>query len=132
MLSQRKQAGVHNVIEPLLAFVIIAIVAAIVVPKFTGKPVSAGIRHKATENDISCIKSALYSFRSDNGRYPTTHEGLQALVANPANLQDWRRYMVKIPVDPWGQRYIYRCPGSDGRDFDLTYLDPTTGAEAPQ
>jgi general secretion pathway protein G len=128
--NRRRVRGAFTLIELLLVMVIIAILAAIVVPKFTGQGEKA--RYHAAQQDISNIKTALGTFEVENGRYPTTEEGLQALVTNPGNLKDWSQGLEKVPMSPWGQAYIYRCPGSSGADYDLTFTDPKTGQEAPQ
>jgi general secretion pathway protein G len=68
------------------------------------------------------MKTALGMFQIDNGRYPTTQEGLKALIENPSeSLTPWHKYMDKdaIPVDPWGNPYIYRQPGANGKDYDV-------------
>jgi len=119
-------------IELLLVMVIIAILAAIVVPKMTGRTEQARItRAKA---DISSIKTALNAFEIDNGRFPTTEEGLQALVTEPSNLQKpdsangvtgWKQMLDKVPTDPWGHPYVYRSPGSNNQDFDLFSTGPS-------
>jgi general secretion pathway protein G len=92
--------------------------APIVVPKFTG-----GIgesRITVADTDISNLKVALDAFEIDNGRFPTTGEGLNALVSPPPGLPNWTRaYLLQVPIDPWGHPYIYRCPGTNGKDFDL-------------
>ena len=68
---------------------------------------------------------ALQRFETDNGRFPTTEEGLQALVENPGNLPNWKHsYIEKLPNDPWGHPYIYRCPGTGSKDFDLLSCGP--------
>jgi general secretion pathway protein G len=126
-----RRRGGFTLIELLLVMVIIAILAAIVVPKMTGRTEQARItRAKA---DISSIKTALNAFEIDNGRYPTTEEGLQALVTRPGDLATsdsngstgWKQMLDKVPTDPWGHPYIYRCPGSNGQDFDLLSTGPS-------
>jgi len=129
-VHRNRKRNAFTLIELLLVMVIIAILAAIVVPKFTGQGEKA--RYHAAQQDISNVKTALGTFEVENGRYPTTEEGLQALVVNPGSLKDWSQGLEKVPTDPWGHAYIYRCPGSTGSDYDLTYTDPKTGQEAVQ
>jgi type II secretion system protein G len=74
--------------------------------------------------DLSAIKVALNLFELQNERFPTTDEGLKALVTNPGKLDHWEKTLDKLPQDPWGHPYIYRCPGSDGQDFDLLSAGP--------
>jgi general secretion pathway protein G len=112
-----------TLIELLLVMVIIAILAAIVVPKFTGKKLDAQI--KAAQQDISTIKTQLAVFEIDNGHFPTQEEGLSALVTNPGNLQNWKPYLDKLPLDPWGRAYVYHFPGTSGQDFDLYSTGPS-------
>jgi len=82
-------------------------------------------RHNPHAADISNFMTQLSVFEIDNGRYPTTSEGLKALVSNPGNLPTWTHpYMTQIPLDPWGRSYVYRCPGSNGHDFDIYSVGP--------
>jgi general secretion pathway protein G len=107
-----------TLIELMLVMVILAILAAVVVPRFSGKSEQA--RQTKAIADIATLKGALQRFEIENGRYPTTEEGLQALVEKPAGLDSWKSaYIDQLMNDPWGQPYIYRCPGSNGKDFDL-------------
>jgi general secretion pathway protein G len=74
--------------------------------------------------DIRLLKTAIGLFEMDNGRYPTTKEGLDALVQKPAgNLPNWHPYLDRAQVDPWGHPYVYTCPGSKS-DFDLYSCGP--------
>ncbi len=112
-----------TLIELLLVMVILAILAAVVVPKFTGRTEQA--RETAAKTDLANLKTSLGAFEIDTGRFPTTDEGLNALITPPADIQGWRKpYLDKIPLDPWGHPYIYRSPGSDNRDFDLFSTGP--------
>jgi len=83
----RTTAAGFTLIELLLVMVILAILAAVVVPKFTGSTLRAQMT--AAKTDISNLKVALDAFEIDNGRFPTTEEGLTALIANPADLANW-------------------------------------------
>ena len=106
--------------------VIIAILAAIVVPKFTNRIEDSRI--KAAKADISNLKTALGLFEIDNGRFPTSAEGIGALINNPSNLPNWHKVLDKttVPVDPWGNAYIYRSPDSSGNagSYDLLSSGP--------
>jgi general secretion pathway protein G len=126
--SRRSQAGrlVHRgftLIELLLVMVIISILAAIVVPRFAGQGEKARI--KAAIADMSNIKTQLQTFEIDNGRFPTTDEGIQALVTNPANLPNWSKGLDKVPLDPWAHPYHYSSPGANGDDFELYSTGPS-------
>jgi general secretion pathway protein G len=111
-------------IELLLVLVILAILAAVVVPKFTGRTEQA--KQSAAKAQISLFKTSLGMFETDTGRFPTSEEGLQALVDKPGDLQGWKQggYADKIPPDPWGNAYVYRCPGANGKDYDLFSMGP--------
>ncbi len=112
-----------TLIELLLVLVILAILAAVVVPKFTGRTEQA--RQSAAKADIASLKVALSVFETDTGRFPTTEEGMQALVDKPPELQGWQHsYVEKVPNDPWGHPYIYRCPGAGNKDFDVVSSGP--------
>jgi general secretion pathway protein G len=107
-----------TLIELLLVMVILGILAAVVVPKIVGRGEDA--KKAAAKTDISTMSGALDQFEIDNGQFPTAEQGLNALVENPGNLPNWKHsYIDKLPKDPWGQPYIYRCPGNNGKDYDL-------------
>jgi len=78
-------------------------------------------KNTKAQADLSTLKQALTAFDIDNGRFPTTSEGLQALITKPADLPNWQKTLDKntLPMDPWGRPYIYRSPGNNGTDFDL-------------
>jgi general secretion pathway protein G len=86
--------------------------------------------------DIYSMKTALDSFNTDNGRYPTNAEGLQALITNPGNLQNWKRELnwggatSTIPTDPWHHDFIYRVPGM-GKPYELFSAGPDGIAGTP-
>ena len=102
--------GGFTLIELLLVLVILAVLAAVVVPKFTGRTEQARIA--AAKADISSIDLQLDAFEVDAGRYPSTEEGLTALMTPPATVKAWHGpYLKKPPMDPWGRPYVYRFPG---------------------
>jgi len=114
-----------TLIELLLVLVILATLAAIVVPKFTRRTEQAKLTAAATE--ISYIELALDTFEVDCGRYPTTEEGLKALVEQPSNADGWHDPYIKrgVPSDPWGNAYLYRCPGQHNPSgYDLYSFGP--------
>ena len=115
-----------TLIELLLVLVILAVLAAVVVPRFTKRSEQA--KTTAAKTDIANIELVLNAFEVDCGRYPTTEEGLGALLAQPAGLKGWKtRYLSKrtLPKDPWGNPYVYSCPGQHNTDgFDLHTLGP--------
>ncbi|MBI4839103.1 MAG: type II secretion system major pseudopilin GspG [Nitrospirae bacterium] len=108
-----------TLIELMVVMIILGLLAAIVVPKFIGKVGPA--KQKAAQAQIELLGTALDSFHLDVGRYPTTAEGLQALITRPAGADDWKGPYLKkqeIPLDPWGNPYHYDSPGSRG-EYDL-------------
>ncbi len=125
--SLRLRRAGFTLIELLLVLVILAILAAIVVPMFVGRAEQARVTRAQT--DISNISSALDTFEIDNGSYPTTAEGLQALIVQPPNMPNWHGPYLKgnsVPLDPWGHPYQYRCPGQHSTDgYDLYSYGPS-------
>lgn len=124
----RRSRG-FTLVELLLVLVILAVLAMVVVPKFTGRSEQA--RETAAQTDIANLETALDAFEVDCGRFPNSDEGLRALVERPANVQNWRGPYIKrgIPVDPWGNAYVYRYPGSrNPSGYDLSSLG-TDGRE---
>ena len=114
-----------TLIELLLVLVILAILAAVVVPKFTNKSEMA--RKAAAKTDIANMETALDSFEVESGRFPTTEEGLGALIQPPANIKAWGGPYLKrgIPTDPWGNPYAYRFPGQyNATGYDLFSFGP--------
>ncbi len=117
-VRSRRHPTAFTLIELLLVMVILAILAAVVVPKFTGRTQQAQIA--AAKSDIASLKLALTAFETDNSRFPTQEEGLNALVNKPADLDTWKHaYIEQVRKDPWGHDYIYRYPSQTGKDFDL-------------
>ncbi|MCC6239299.1 MAG: type II secretion system major pseudopilin GspG [Phycisphaerales bacterium] len=114
-----------TLMELLLVLVILGVLAALVIPKFTGRSEQA--RETAAKADIASIKLAINTFEIDNGRYPTTDEGLGALITKPANVSGWRQPYLDggMPKDPWGNEYQYRYPGQrNAQGFDLWSFGP--------
>lgn len=117
-----------TLVEIILVVVIIALLSGLVLTKIAGKGKQA--RTAAAQAQIANFKSALNSFEIDCGRFPTTDEGLAALIIRPASLGDnvqWRAYLDdnKIPLDPWGKPYIYQSPGTINVDgFDIYSAGP--------
>ncbi len=124
-LATRGSAG-FTLIELLLVLVILAVLAVVVVPKFTGRSQQA--KEAAAGTDISNVSMALDAFEIDCGRYPTTEEGLGALIQQPGDLTDWKGPYLKknhVPVDPWKTPYVYRFPGQHNqRGYDLYSYGP--------
>jgi general secretion pathway protein G len=114
----RRQAGV-TLIEMMVVVVIIALFAALVLPRMMGQADKA--RKTAARAQINAFMTALGSYKLDTGGYPTTEQGLQALRAKPENVNGWQGpYTDKeIDNDPWGHPYLYHFPGEHGDEPDL-------------
>ena len=113
-----------TLIELLLVLVILGILAAIVVPKFSGRTEQARIT--AARTQISAFSTALDAFEVDNGYYPKGRDGLLDLVQQPRDAQNWRGpYLKEVPKDPWDNDYVYECPGKmNSSSYDLTSVGP--------
>jgi general secretion pathway protein G len=122
--SQSHLRRAFTLIELLLVLVILAVLAAVVVPKFTGRTDDAKI--KATKAELAILEGALDRFEIDNGRFPPTEGGLQDLVRAPSYANNWKGpYIKAVPQDKWGNAYIYRAPGQHNADsFDLYSMGP--------
>ena len=107
-----------TLLEIMVVVVIIGLLAAIVAPSFIGQIDTAAINRAKT--DIRGIETALNLYRLDNFRYPSTTDGLQALVTNPGetNAPNWRQQLPRMPLDPWEKPYLYAHPGQHG-EFDV-------------
>jgi len=117
-------AAGFTLIELMVVIVILGLLAAIVVPNVVGRTDQA--RYTAAEAQIEVLKNALKLYKLDNGLYPTTEQGLESLVRKPGagtTARNWREggYLDKqdLPIDPWGNQYIYISPGQNNPDFDL-------------
>jgi general secretion pathway protein G len=120
-----RSRGGFTLVELLLVLVILAILAVVVVPKFTGRSKQA--RVTAARTDIANIEVALDTFEIDCSRYPTTEEGIGALVSQPSGLSDWKGPYLKrgTPRDPWRNAYVYQFPGRrNPNGYDLYSYGP--------
>jgi len=122
-----------TLIEVMVVIVIIAILAALIVPKVMSRPDEA--RVSAARQDIGAIIQALKLYKLDNMRYPTTEQGLQALVKKTSTApvpENWKGngYLEKLPKDPWGTPYLYLQPGLHGEIDVMSYgADREAGGE---
>ena len=117
----RKDSG-FTLIEIMVVVVILGILAAIVVPKIMSRPDEARI--VKARQDILAVQSALDLYRLDNGIYPTTDQGLSALVEMPRSQPtptNWKSYLKSLPIDPWNHPYQYLNPGEHG-EIDIFHL----------
>ncbi|HKF96551.1 MAG TPA: type II secretion system major pseudopilin GspG [Gammaproteobacteria bacterium] len=118
---RRRAASGFTLIEVMVVVVILSILAAIVVPNVMSSPDEARI--VKAKQDIRALESALNLYRLDNYVYPSTEQGIQALVTRPTTPpepQNWKAegYIDRLPTDPWGHPYQYLSPGQNG-EFDL-------------
>jgi len=114
-----------TLIELLLVLVILSILAAVVVPKFTSSSEKA--KRTAATTDISTLEGAVDRFELDAGRFPTNEEGLDVLAQQPtATVKAWHGpYVKRVPKDPWGNPYMYRYPGQGNvNGFDILSYGP--------
>lgn len=121
--NSSKKKG-FTLLELMVVLVILGALIGLIAPNILGRSDDAKISVAKTQ--MSNIISALNFYKLDNGNYPSTAQGLQALVSKPSGFpeaKNWKSdgYMPKIALDPWGNEFIYISPGSEG-DFDLLTL----------
>jgi len=124
-----------TLIEIMVVVIIIGLLAAVIVPSVISKVDEA--RVVKAKQDIQSLETALTMFRLDNSKYPTTDQGLTALVQQPTDpsIRHWRQggYLQRVSKDPWGADYQYVFPGTHGKDYDLYTLgaDGQPGGDGP-
>ena len=120
--ARSRTAAGFTLLELLVVILIIGLLTGIVAPRFLSQ--IGRSETTAAKAQIANFDKALEAFRIDMGRYPTESEGLKALVVPPAGDARWRGPYMKddIPNDPWGTPYVYHCPSTRGKDFDLISL----------
>lgn len=124
-MIKRDQRG-FTLIEIMVVVVILGILAGIVVPRLLDEPEKA--RRTTAATQIRSLEEALAMFKLENGFFPSTEQGLKALVEKPTIGREAKRYkdggyINKVPLDPWGDVYLYLSPGVHG-DFDLFSYGP--------
>lgn len=114
-VTLKRNARGFTLIEVMVVIVILSVLAALIVPRIMSRPDEA--RAVAAKQDVAQVLQALKLYRLDNFRYPSTQQGLQALVVKPTLEpvpQRWQSYLDKLPKDPWGNPYQYLSPGIKG------------------
>jgi len=119
----RRDAG-FTLIELLLVIAILGVLAALIVPKFAGRTEQA--RVAAAQSDIATMGTQLDAYEVDNGSYPRGQTGLNDLITQPRDAQNWRGpYIKDLKADPWGNAYLYAYPGKNNASgYDLSSMGP--------
>ncbi len=126
-LRMQAPSGLHSgrgfqgftLLELLVVILIIGLLTGVVAPRFLGQVGRSEVT--AARAQLDAFDKALQGYRIDTGRFPSTAQGLRALVSQPVDESRWRGPYLQsdVPLDPWGTPYQYRAPGSNGRDYDL-------------
>jgi general secretion pathway protein G len=113
-----------TLIELLVVVLIVGLLVGIVGPRFFGQVSKSEIT--AARAQLDAFDKALQAYRMDVGRFPSESEGLRPLLSKPNDDPRWRGPYLQgsVPLDPWGTPYVYRVPGPQGRDFELTSYGP--------
>ncbi len=108
-----------TLLELLVVILIIGLLTGIIAPRFMSQISRSEVTTARAQMDA--FRKAIEAFRIDNGRYPTTAEGLDALVTAPSGSTRWNGPYLQgaIPLDPWGTKYQYQAPGPNGRDYEI-------------
>jgi len=125
-LTRARRAAGFTLIEIMVVVVIIGLLAAFIVPQVMGRVDEARITK--VKGDIQMLETALSMYRLDTARFPTTDQGLVALVKKPddPSVRNWKSggYLSRVSKDPWGNDYRYAYPGQRGREYDLYSVGP--------
>ena len=134
-MDRRRSPRGFTLIEIVIAVAILAVLAALMIPRVIGRVDDA--RTARAQSDVQALTTALNLYRLDNYAYPSTEQGLDALVAQPGGspeARNWRQggYIEQLPKDPWGNDYQYLSPGQRG-EIDVYSLgaDGQLGGEGP-
>jgi general secretion pathway protein G len=125
-MRRRHRAVGFTLVEVMVVVIILGVLAALIVPRVIGRTDEA--RAVAARQDVAAVMQALKLYRLDNGRYPSSEQGLQALVSKPTLEplpSNWKSYLDRLPKDPWGNPYQMLNPGIHG-EIDVF----TLGADA--
>jgi len=129
-LRHSKTQRGFTLVEMLLVLMILATLAAVVLPKMVGRTKQAKVT--AAQTQIANFKTALDAFEVDTGNYPRGRNGLNDLMVQPREVTGWHGpYLEAIPKDPWGNDYIYECPGKrNPSSYDISSPGPP-GEDSP-
>lgn len=129
--SRRRIQSGFTLIELMVVLLIIGVLAALIVPNVLDRADDA--RATAAKTDVNNLMQALKLYKLDNQRYPTSEQGLQALLTKPASAPvpaNWKSYLDKLPNDPWGRAYVYLNPGIKGEIDVMSFgADGQAGGE---
>jgi general secretion pathway protein G len=124
MVNSMKQKTGFTLLELMVVLIILSLLAMLALPRFFGRVDEAKVT--TTRVQIQNLETALRLFYLDNGFYPTTEQGLKALVEKPGDVKNWREggYLEKgaVPKDSWGNDFIYHAPGDAGREYEISSL----------
>lgn len=124
LASQARQSG-FTLIEIMVVVIIIGLLASVAVPTVMDRVDESRIQK--AKADFKALQTALKLYRIDNFVYPTTEQGLEALVSKPSIApvpRNWKSsgYIDQLQLDPWGRAYLYSSPGENGKDYDIYTL----------
>ena len=129
MITMRKNRKGFTLIEIMVVVIILGLLAGLVLPRILGREEEARIN--AAKTQIRAFESALDGFKLDNGFYPSTEQGLDALITSPETGRVPRKWKeggylkpARIPKDPWGNNYLYFAPGNEGREYEIISYGP--------
>lgn len=126
MLHQKSYAArrAFSFLEIMLVVMIIGIMLAVIGPRLVGKSKKAKIT--ATKLQMQNVAQALGMYEADNGEFPSTEQGLEALVEQPNDVDEdtWQKYLDDVPLDSWKKKFDYKYPGENGEDFNLISSGP--------
>lgn len=130
-ITRRKIQSGFTLIELMVVLLIIGVLAALIVPNVLDRADDA--RATAAKTDVNNLMQALKLYKLDNQRYPTSEQGLQALLTKPSSAPvpvNWKPYLDKLPNDPWGRAYLYLNPGIKGEIDVMSFgADGQAGGE---